>query len=758
MILNRHMLMLFFINFILISSSWGQPVHYCGKIVDSETGEGLSFAAMYVPGTDLSMISDEKGEFEFESGADSLWLEIRHTAYKPISLCIKPGNFYLIELTANLTDLGEVLVSGSYSRIRLNKAAGSMNVILPDESSTLNHLTIKSLTDKSPGVFMANGTHSTSRLIIRGMGARNQYGTNRIRMYIDGIPFSGIDGSASPEIINPENIRKMEIIKGPSSALYGAGLGGTLLMQSYSRKKDGPEASVNASMGRWGYRKLSARAGYKKEGKSLFVSGRRIGTEGFRENSKYKGEDLYFRTSYDRGKWGVSALLRYNSLNAQIPSSLNLTDYTNSPSAAAESWLGVKGFKEMSALTAGISADYSINSRINISTTIFGGFEDSYESRPFNIFSQALNSAGIRQKFMYRWERAELHFGYEGIREKTGWSVFDTEEGRKGEKTNSAGDHRNYLSVFLHTENEWISGLRVESGVSLSYVGYEISDRFADNKDFSGSYSYSPVLSPRLGLNYEVNRNIYSYFSVGHGFSPPGLEETLLPEGEVNNGIRPEKGWTWETGVRGSNAMESFYFDLGVYYIGLSDLLVTRRLAEDRFVNVNAGRSRHYGAELFLKYSVLPALRPESQKLYLSFSSGISKNSFVEFRDDQHDYSGRELPGIPGITLNPSLKYTFPGYFSTGMYFRYSGKQFLNDTNEGLYKGHSLVDAELISGKLNIGRNISLTLFVKVFNLLNKKHASMILFNAASFGGQEPRYYYPGEPVHIRGGVKLNSK
>ncbi len=48
-----------------------------------------------------------------------------------------------------------------------------------------------------------------------------------------------------------------------------------------------------------------------------------------------------------------------------------------------------------------------------------------------------------------------------------------------------------------------------------------------------------------------------------------------------------------------------------------------------------------------------------------------------------------------------------------------------------------------------------LDIFMGVNNVFNEKYASMVLINAGSFGGNAPRYYYPGEPVNFYSGISL---
>jgi len=74
---------------------------------------------------------------------------------------------------------------------------------------------------------------------------------------------------------------------------------------------------------------------------------------------------------------------------------------------------------------------------------------------------------------------------------------------------------------------------------------------------------------------------------------------------------------------------------------------------------------------------------------------------------------------------------------------------------------NELVDTEIeimrkMGIKFNLGVSFRFDVFCIVNNIFDEKYASQILINASSFGGNEPRYYYPGLPrnYYLGGGIK----
>lgn len=183
--------------------------------------------------------------------------------------------------------------------------------------------------------------------------------------------------------------------------------------------------------------------------------------------------------------------------------------------------------------------------------------------------------------------------------------------------------------------------------------------------------------------------------------------------------------------------------DLTGYHIKVKNLLMTRRDAEDVFYGENAGETRHVGLESQLKFHILPKMM--NRELSLSASHTWMNNRFIHFLKDDVDYVDKQLPGQPASMLNLSLLAKNATGVFLQLQFRHESSQYLDDANTKSYPGHQLYHltggyhptSGLLKGfRFNVG----------VRNLLDTRHASMLLVNAPSFGGAQPRYYYPGTP------------
>ena len=95
--------------------------------------------------------------------------------------------------------LEEVAVSVLPFGERYMEAAGGIFTVQSDEIDRQFTFISSDLINQAPGVHMASGSLNTHRVVIRGVGSRTPYNTNRIRAYLDDIPLTSGDGISTLE-------------------------------------------------------------------------------------------------------------------------------------------------------------------------------------------------------------------------------------------------------------------------------------------------------------------------------------------------------------------------------------------------------------------------------------------------------------------------------------------------------------------------------------------------------------------------------
>lgn len=653
--------------------------------------------------------------------------------------------------TINLED---VTITVTPFEERLSETTGSLSILQvePSEAGFITHFSDPLNT--IPGVFMASGTETTNRLTIRGVGSRTPYSSNRIRAYFEEIPLTNGDGVSTVEDLDLTGIARIEVLKGPGSAIYGSGLGGVVKMQARYPAENGFSGSLLTGTGMFNTWRNALQAAYKNGGTSLSLGYGRKTSDGFRQNSTYRRDHMYIHGRTGSGKNRLSIHFLATDLRAGIPSSLNATDYFNDPALAAGNWRAVNGFEDYTRITGGTTWEHRFNDRWKNSVSAFSSWLDPYESRPFNILDDRSLTAGIREVLNFTREHWQLSTGVELFRESYDWKIFETLSGEKGDLQLHNSELRRYGNLFAHTRFNAAKKIFVEAGFNLNLLKYRVETLFhTDGSDQSGEYSYDPVFSPRVGINYEVASGQFIHLSAGHGFSAPSLEETLLPEGTINPDLKPETGWNIDAGMRGWLSAERMYYDVSVYSIFLRNMLVTRRVSEEIFSGINAGAARLSGLEAYGRFTFGQYLSEGRFDNKVHTSLFINNNRFTEFNDDGQDRSGNVLPGIPRVTAHLRLESMYREKLGVMVEYSASGRQFMNDANNEEYSGH-LVGNMRVSYRFKF-KPFDLSLFFSMRNISDRKYASMILINAPSFGGSEPRYFYPGMPRYISAGLRM---
>ncbi len=646
----------------------------------------------------------------------------------------------------------EITVNAFQYQKRLLETPGAISIIPADKISQASNKPINLLINQQAGIYMQSGTLNTNRLTIRGIGSRTPYSTNKIRAYFEGIPLTNGVGETSIEDLNLSMVSKIEIIKGPSSGYYGSGLGGTLLFEAEELTNETIKVSAGISSFETYTQAASVSLNNKQYHHSLHVN--KLSSEGYRENNKTNRTNITYIGKLPTDNHEFNLIINHTGLKAFIPSSIDLETFKNTPSKAAGNWAETEGFEDYEKILAGFSVKSSWRKNRQSNISIFGNQYKNYELRPFNILHEESYYYGNRIIFEKKVKKENStwswNLGNESFFENYKWATFENVGQLQGEFLSENKENRNYINFFASSNIDFNEKLLLSFGANLNSTQYKYTDLLNDDNDTNGKHKFETIFSPRLALSYSLAKNQRVYANVSHGFSPPTLEETLLPGGRRNPDIKPETGWNFELGSRGT-PFSGFYYDISAYYMSIKNLLVSRRVSEDEYMGINAGKSVHPGIEYLLRIDVW-----KNTNSFLKFSNSgtYSPAYFADFIDNGNNYTDNELTGTPRFSNNSSLGYSFRDKFHFTLQHEYTGKMPLRDDNSIYSEDYSLFNIHS-SYKKNLGK-IKLELIAGLYNLFDERYASMVLINANSFGGKAPRYYYPGLPRNYNLRLRIN--
>lgn len=665
------------------------------------------------------------------------------------------------EPVVDSTTLPTVLLKSTSIQSELEKTPAAVNLLDEKELNRNNTTLLTAAFNRVPGVYTQEAALNTNRITIRGIGARAQYGTNRLKAYFNEIPITTGDGQTAINDIDVAAMESVELIKGPNSSLYGSGLGGVIHLFAYEPGEKRSFGKVSSIFGSYQLLKNTVSTGYSDEKKSLFATYNHLQSDGYRSNSDYDSKSFNFNgTLYSRENSAISFIGNFTRLKAYIPSSLGITDFTENPEKAAYTWGASKGYESYDRFLMGISYTQHFTENFKNTTSVFINNRDAYEPRPFDILSQNSFSIGARTKFNYKTELfsfpAEASLGgeflnenYKGSNYENLYEDFPDQGSIRGSQIANLEQDRNYYNLFAQLNLQVLPKLKLVGGLNVNVTDYSLTDLYAeDDIDQTGDYQFETIVSPRVAALYELTSSKNLYVNVSKGFSTPTVDETLTPEGLINTNLKPEIGWNYEIGFKGT-WLNNLYTEIALYTIQVNDLLVAERVAEDQYVGVNAGKTNHNGAELMLKYNWEVS---SSVQIQPYASANFNWYEFDEFMDEGNDYSGNDLTGVPDKKVNVGIDLITESGFSFFSNALFVSEIPLNDANSLYTDSYQLINLKA-AYDFTILKDFQINLNVGVNNLLDEEYAVSIVPNAVGFGGSEPRYYYPGNDRNFYGGV-----
>lgn len=211
-----------------------------GMVVDQRSLLPLSGAQIEVLGMELGAIADPRGRFRIQGvSGQEVTLRVTLLGYRTVDQRVRVGDASArIALEEMAIALDEIVVTGTpggVQRRSLGNAVAQINAIELNEIAPIDNVS-QLLNARAPGVVLQaqQGTAGGgNRILIRGRGSM-QFAGNPL-IYVDGVRVNNdfTTGPSTPEAgapivlsrlddIDPSDIERVEIIKGPAAAtLYG---------------------------------------------------------------------------------------------------------------------------------------------------------------------------------------------------------------------------------------------------------------------------------------------------------------------------------------------------------------------------------------------------------------------------------------------------------------------------------------------------------------------------------------------------------
>ncbi len=669
------------------------------------------------------------------------------------------------------------------------KRSGSPTAIYKLTAKTLDETKATSIFEainKTPGVMMANLNNEQHMMSIR-----LPISTSAYYLYLeDGVPVRplGVFNHNALLEFNQFTVNSIEIVKGPTSSIYGPeAVGGTINFISnkptakpmlklgiqgdqfnYKRL----QYAISTSLGKWGVY-IGGLYSDQKNGwitSSNYTKNAHFGKLTYQLNNKINFEITNSYSNYDTQTSGnVDSVAFYNrkyvattdftyrksyalrsklganfNWNNQSSTAINMfyrdNDLGQNPAYAIRWTSGASTARgeinNNSFQSKGLTIQHNQNFKFLNSKLVLGGLYDNspndYWSYQIDLNAQLRADKKSVEKYTITKERPEI-----------GIANYNAEIINK--------------AIYGQLEMDLLPKLKLTTGLRFDIMAFDFTNNLDTNKVTkkltTGNKSYQEVTS-KIGLNYKLsNRNgIYANFS--QGFSPPGLTAIFrkrpTPDAEGNlfyYNLKPAKFNNYEIGSWTSLYDKKIFLEGNIYLLNGQNELLNIRQQDNSFDYQSAGKTTHKGIELSVGYKIL-------NNLNFRFGGTYSKHIYDQFilstrsTDVTKNVNGNSMPSAPQYIWNTEINWEPIKNARIALEWQHVGKSFQNQINTYEYKGYELVNLRLGYTWKNI------EFYSNIMNLTDALYASNVsrgnnLTDRSNFTPAAPRNFVMGIQINL---------
>jgi iron complex outermembrane receptor protein len=733
MVYNKHSTrLIFFLIFFLgvISVISAASVRISGRITDAGTGKALAGANIVLEGTVWGTSTGSDGQFTLTCPAGSYRLIVRYIGYRVYvqSLEIRE-EMPRVEISLNEApiELSEVVVTATRTPAPVNDIPANVTVLSSEQLKERGGLTLDDALAAEPGVDVqrAGGLFTMSpNVVLRGTGGNEP---SRTLVMIDGVPVNKSDtGESNWNRLKTEMFDRVEIVRGPASALYGASaMGGVINLITKT-----PETGIHANLRIQGGNLGTAAS-------DLSLSGGKIWGDhflGFFLSGGYLQSDGYIaEPEDDRTPFTVKRFLHENSQTAKL--------------------IYIRGAHEISAAYQRYDDERGEGEKIMAADGEFRDFDTDFFTLRYQGGSGRWHweAKGFYQLEQYaridermrgeQYERFDVlsdredqgllaDASYTGLLGRVSVGLDVKQGSVDGADTYRTSPHIvanrgkvNMVSGFAQDEVSFFQDrLNVITGVRFDRVRFHqghIHSTLAPWNTYNGdldNHTWQAV-SPRIGINAQIRPATRMYFSVGRAFRGSILDD-LCRSGWMwvgpkiaNPYLEPETMTNTELGIQqvlGKALMKlSGYYALGhdfLYYTATGDSVFGRFTLMQR---QNVARAVMRGIEASIQV-------PVTHFLDVSAGFTLSRSEIDEF-PEQPELEGKFLTYAPAEKAKILLG--FHQFLDGSLIWEWVGKQYTDDLNTDVINTYQLLHLNF-SRKLGKGFRVG----VMIRNILDTQY------------------------------------
>lgn len=684
------------------------------KIIDSKTSEPLQGAVALIDNKVVG-VADFSGSISY-SNQNFKPVTFRFAGYHSQTVSKSTA---LVQLQESATEINQVIVSASRQAQQRSEAPIAISTINTTALAETKANQLDEVLNKVSGVNMVslgNEQHT--------MAIRQPINFKGLFLYLeDGLPIrpTGVFNHNALLEMNMASLSKIEVVKGPSSSIYGSEAIGGAVNFITMKPTAIPTAKLSMRGNDIGYKRIDGNASTMFGKLGVAISGYYAkNSNGFRPHSDLDKTALTAKATYSVDKKNdLSFDVTYVDFYTDMTGSVNQDFYQKRNYASQHTFTNRNVNLVRSKLLYNhewnehsktmVAPFFRINSiRQNPSYRVRDDKNRSNPNGDPNLAYGELNENKVNS-FGAIAQHIQNFDILEGVK-LTGGILFDnspnsfyadqikisksdegiyTDFAKTGKRLKNYEVQLNNSAVYTNADFRLRDNLQVTAALRYDRLDFDYKNLLDENQ-FAGiddDVDAFTAITPKLGLNYDLAKNTGVYLNFSQGFLPPQLSE-LYRGSDIPN-LEPAQYNNYEVGGW-SQEIDKLSVDASLYLMKGTNEIISVKNADGSFTNANAGKTNHYGVEYGVNYQPI-------EQLHFRLSGTNAKHEFEDYIEKGKDYSGKEMSQAPSFIGNTELIYyskAIKGLRISAEVQRIS-KYFMDNNNTREYKGHNLLNMRL---------------------------------------------------------------
>ena len=498
----------------------------------------------------------------------------------------------------------DLVVTATRSVKSITQIAENMTIITAEEIEEMNAHTVTDVLNHITGIQIdpRGGLGSPASVSIQGSDFRH------VLVMIDGIRLNNLsDFYSDIGAIPVQNIKRIEIIKGPASSVWGSSLGGVINIVTKAAGEGKPGGTLRSSYGEEATGDYRAELSGKAGSIGYYLSVGRLKTDGFNPNNSYENDNFYtkLRTDLSRDTY-LTFTFGYRD------GSRGMGQYEPGD------WSFENDFSYLHS-TLSLNSALSRNTDLEISLRALRQDND--------LILNQLSTGDELQRDTYE----------------------DTTEGGSLKLISRQGSHTMVLGSD-YDNGELKSNVITGEKHSLERQAFYANDTIKVGKFFiTPGLRYDDIstsgdfVSPSLGATYSLRENHLFRIAVARGFNTPTLTATYGTGFffNPNPNLEVEKVWSYLAGYE-VLIPNSLRLKATLFRYDIEDAITDKPELDGTFTAVNTDEIRRQGIELEIETMPVYNLSLQAGYMYL---------------DAENLETGKALEDIAEYTIDVGLKY-----------------------------------------------------------------------------------------------------